>query len=41
MCNHAAAGELVVPVVELALDDVEDGWKRQSEGPHHKLVVRI
>jgi NADPH:quinone reductase-like Zn-dependent oxidoreductase len=40
MCRHAAAGELGVPVEELALADIEDGWRRQAQGPHSKLVVR-
>jgi NADPH2:quinone reductase len=41
MCRHAAAGELEVPVEEVALDDVEDAWRRQATGPHHKLVIRL
>jgi hypothetical protein len=40
MCGHAAAGELTVPVEEVALADIEQSWRRQAEGPHHKLVVR-
>jgi NADPH:quinone reductase-like Zn-dependent oxidoreductase len=40
MCRHAAAGELTVPVQEVALADIEQAWRRQAEGPHHKLVVR-
>jgi NADPH:quinone reductase-like Zn-dependent oxidoreductase len=40
MCRHAAAGELAVPVEEVRLEDVEDAWRRQAEGPHHKLVIR-
>jgi NADPH:quinone reductase-like Zn-dependent oxidoreductase len=41
MCRHGANGELKVPVEELALDDVEDAWRRQAEGPHNKLVLRL
>jgi NADPH2:quinone reductase len=41
MCRHAAKGELNVPVEEVALDDIEDAWRRQATGPHHKLVVRL
>jgi NADPH:quinone reductase-like Zn-dependent oxidoreductase len=41
MCRHAAAGELTVPVKEIPLEDVEDAWRRQAEGPHHKQVLRI
>jgi NADPH:quinone reductase-like Zn-dependent oxidoreductase len=40
MCEHAAAGELVVPVEIVGLDDVTDAWRRQAESPHHKLVIR-
>jgi NADPH2:quinone reductase len=40
MCRHAAASELTVPVEVLPLDDVTSAWKRQAEGPHHKLVIR-
>jgi NADPH2:quinone reductase len=41
MCRHAAAGELKVPVEEVRLDDIEDAWRRQADGPHHKLVLRL
>ena len=41
MCRRAAAGELTVPVEELRLEDVSDAWRRQAEGPHKKLVVRL
>lgn len=40
MCEHAAAGKLVVPVEIVGLDDVTDAWRRQAESPHHKLVIR-
>jgi NADPH:quinone reductase-like Zn-dependent oxidoreductase len=40
MCRHAADGDLVVDVEEIALDDIADAWERQQEGPHHKLVIR-
>ena len=40
MCRHAAAGDLVVEVEEIALDHIADAWQRQQDGPHHKLVVR-
>jgi NADPH2:quinone reductase len=41
MCEHAARGELHVEVEEIPLDHVGEAWRRQSEGPHHKLVVRV
>jgi hypothetical protein len=28
-----------VDVEQVPLDDVEDAWRRQQEGPHAKLVV--
>jgi NADPH2:quinone reductase len=40
MCRHAAAGELTVPVEEVPLDQIEEAWRRQAGGPHHKLVIR-
>jgi NADPH:quinone reductase-like Zn-dependent oxidoreductase len=40
MCRHAVAGELVVPVEEVPLADVDDAWRRQAEGPGLKLVIR-
>jgi hypothetical protein len=40
MCRPAAAGELSVPVEELPLDDIEEGWRRRAYGPHTELVVR-
>ena len=41
MCRHAARGQLSVPVEELPLDRIQDAWRRQTEGPHHKLAVRF
>jgi NADPH:quinone reductase-like Zn-dependent oxidoreductase len=41
MCRHAARGQLSVPVEELPLDQIQDAWRRQTEGPHHKLAVRF
>jgi NADPH:quinone reductase-like Zn-dependent oxidoreductase len=40
MCRHAAAGELAVDVEELPLDDAEQAWARQLDGPNTKLVLR-
>jgi NADPH2:quinone reductase len=40
MCAHAAAGEIQVEVEELPLDEVEQAWERQLDGPHTKLVLR-
>ncbi|MGA8217722.1 MAG: zinc-binding alcohol dehydrogenase family protein [Solirubrobacterales bacterium] len=39
MCEHAAAGELTVETEEVPLSEIEDAWRRQGEGPHHKLVI--
>lgn len=40
MCEMSLAGDLVVPVEELPLDDVAKAWERQQSGPHVKLVIR-
>jgi NADPH:quinone reductase-like Zn-dependent oxidoreductase len=39
MVEHAAAGELVVDVERVPLDEVADAWRRQHSSPHHKLVI--
>lgn len=39
MARAAAAGELTVDVERVALEKVADGFRRQGEGPHHKLVL--
>jgi NADPH2:quinone reductase len=41
MCEHAARGELRVEVEEVPLEHVGDAWRRQAQGPHHKLVIRV
>jgi NADPH:quinone reductase-like Zn-dependent oxidoreductase len=40
MCEHAKAGEILVDVEEVPMDQVSEAWERQAEGPHHKLVIR-
>jgi NADPH:quinone reductase-like Zn-dependent oxidoreductase len=40
MCRHAASGDLTVPVETVDLEDVTEAWDRQSESPHHKLVIK-
>jgi NADPH:quinone reductase-like Zn-dependent oxidoreductase len=40
MCEMSRAGELLVPVEELTLDEVATAWERQQAGPHVKLVIR-
>jgi NADPH2:quinone reductase len=39
MADHLVAGDLVVDVEKVPLDDVADAWQRQREFPHHKLVL--
>jgi NADPH:quinone reductase-like Zn-dependent oxidoreductase len=39
MADHLVAGELVVDVERIPLDDVADAWRRQREFPHKKLVL--
>lgn len=39
MARHAAAGELTVEVERVALEDVEQAWKRQQDGPGRKLAI--
>jgi NADPH2:quinone reductase len=39
MARHAAAGELTVEVERLPLSRVAEAWKRQADGPHHKIVL--
>jgi NADPH:quinone reductase-like Zn-dependent oxidoreductase len=36
---HAGAGEIVVDVEPLPLDQVADAWRRQAAHPHHKLTI--
>jgi NADPH:quinone reductase-like Zn-dependent oxidoreductase len=40
MCEHAAGGRLKVPVQTVALEEVDQAWVRQKDGPHQKLVIR-
>ncbi|MGE0067005.1 MAG: zinc-binding dehydrogenase [Solirubrobacterales bacterium] len=40
MCEMSEAGDLLVPVDEVPLDDVAQAWERQRNGPHVKLVIR-
>jgi hypothetical protein len=35
----AARGEIEVDVERVSLEDIEDAWRRQQEGPDAKLVV--
>jgi NADPH:quinone reductase-like Zn-dependent oxidoreductase len=40
MCELAATGRMRVPVERVALDEVDEAWRRQQEGhPHRKLVI--
>jgi NADPH:quinone reductase-like Zn-dependent oxidoreductase len=39
MAQHAARGEIEVAVEKRPLQDVEDVWRRQAAGPHHKLTI--
>jgi hypothetical protein len=39
MADHLVAGDLVVDVESVPLDDVADAWRRQREFPHRKLVL--
>jgi NADPH:quinone reductase-like Zn-dependent oxidoreductase len=39
MVRHAAAGELRVEFEALPLQRVEDAWREQASGPHHKIVL--
>jgi NADPH2:quinone reductase len=39
MVRLAAAGELEADVERVPLDAVADAFRRQAEGPHHKLVI--
>lgn len=41
MAAHAAAGEIVVPVLERPLAEVSSAWEAQGEGPHAKQVLRV
>jgi NADPH2:quinone reductase len=38
---HVAAGRIRIDVETYELDDVEQAWRRQAEGPGAKLVVRV
>jgi len=40
MCEMSEAGDLIVPVEEVPLEDVAQAWERQRNGPHVKLVIR-
>lgn len=39
MWEHAAAGDLTVPVETFPLDDIATAWAKQSEAPGTKLVI--
>lgn len=39
LARAAAAGELTVDVELVPLEQVADAFRRQGEGPHHKLVI--
>jgi NADPH:quinone reductase-like Zn-dependent oxidoreductase len=36
---HAGAGEIAVEVEHVPLDRIADAWRRQAQGPHHKLTI--
>jgi len=39
MCEHAAAGRLMVDYEEVALDEIAEAWERQASSPHVKLIL--
>jgi NADPH:quinone reductase-like Zn-dependent oxidoreductase len=39
MVELCAAGQLTADVERVPLDQAPDAWKRQQEGPHHKLAI--
>jgi NADPH:quinone reductase-like Zn-dependent oxidoreductase len=39
LTEHAARGDIQVDLETVPLEDVEDAWRRQQEGPGAKLVV--
>jgi NADPH2:quinone reductase len=39
LVRHAVAGEIVLDVERVPLDDVADAWRRQADGPGRKLVL--
>jgi NADPH2:quinone reductase len=39
LVGHAVAGEIRLEVERIPLDDVADAWRRQADGPGHKLVL--
>jgi NADPH:quinone reductase-like Zn-dependent oxidoreductase len=39
MARHAVAGEIVVDVERLPLSRIEDAWREQAAGPHHKIAL--
>ncbi|MGL6280054.1 MAG: quinone oxidoreductase family protein [Gaiella sp.] len=39
LVRHAMAGEVLLDVERVALDDVADAWRRQAQSPGRKLVV--
>jgi NADPH:quinone reductase-like Zn-dependent oxidoreductase len=39
LVDRVLAGDIVVDLESIPLDDVADAWGRQAEGPHLKLVV--
>ncbi|HEX5467468.1 MAG TPA: zinc-binding alcohol dehydrogenase family protein [Gaiellaceae bacterium] len=41
LVDHAAVGDLRLPLETYPFERVADAWKRQAEGPGAKLVVRV
>jgi NADPH2:quinone reductase len=41
LVEHAVAGEVEVDVEEVPFEEVAEAWRRQSESPGRKLIVRI
>jgi NADPH2:quinone reductase len=39
MAAHAVAGELVLDVEQMSVDEIARAWALQAEGPHRKLVL--
>ncbi|MDX6722274.1 MAG: hypothetical protein QOD73_678 [Solirubrobacteraceae bacterium] len=39
LVGHAAGGKLTVDAERVPLREVEAAWKRQAQGPRHKLVI--
>jgi threonine dehydrogenase-like Zn-dependent dehydrogenase len=41
LLDHVAAGRIVLDVRRYGLDDVEQAWQRQKDGPQGKVVVTL